>query len=172
MEVPNGVCVTAVAFRNTVDRTPTLKEAIDLVSMGSASLNLASTDSIKEARSLALDQACLKAQSSFESEVDLTDLMGQLKATLGSVYPDFMRRKFAVRSSALGEDSEDLSAAGQNSTFLGTKGSVVCAIYPAPPDSFVQSSLQVMRLTMLLNAAGRPFSLGNPWSTDVLMANQ
>ena len=139
MEVPNGVCVTAVAFQNTVDRTPTLKEAIDLVSMASASLNLASTDSIKEAKSLALDRACLQAQSSFESEVDLTDLMGQLKAKLGSVYPDFMgRRKFAVRSSALGEDSEDLSAAGQNSTFLGTKGTYPRCSVRTPGSNIVQ----------------------------------
>ena len=30
--------------------------------------------------------------------------------------------KFAVRSSAIGEDSEELSAAGQNETFLGCRG--------------------------------------------------
>ena len=30
--------------------------------------------------------------------------------------------KFAVRSSAVGEDSEELSAAGQNQTFLGCRG--------------------------------------------------
>ena len=29
--------------------------------------------------------------------------------------------RFAVRSSAVGEDSEDLSSAGQNDTFLGCK---------------------------------------------------
>ena len=34
---------------------------------------------------------------------------------------DLNNLRFAVRSSALGEDSEELSAAGQNSTFLGTK---------------------------------------------------
>lgn len=30
--------------------------------------------------------------------------------------------RFAVRSSAVGEDSEETSAAGQNSTFLGVSG--------------------------------------------------
>ncbi len=32
---------------------------------------------------------------------------------------DCNTRRFAVRSSAVGEDSEDLSAAGQNETILG-----------------------------------------------------
>ena len=31
-------------------------------------------------------------------------------------------KRFAVRSSAVGEDSEDLSSAGQNVTVLGCKG--------------------------------------------------
>lgn len=31
-------------------------------------------------------------------------------------------KRFAVRSSAVGEDSEDLSSAGQNETFLGCRG--------------------------------------------------
>lgn len=34
----------------------------------------------------------------------------------------FGNLSFAVRSSAVGEDSEELSAAGQNSTFLGVRG--------------------------------------------------
>jgi phosphoenolpyruvate synthase/pyruvate phosphate dikinase len=33
-----------------------------------------------------------------------------------------LQKRFAVRSSAVGEDSEDLSSAGQNETFLGCKG--------------------------------------------------
>lgn len=38
--------------------------------------------------------------------------------------------KWAVRSSGIGEDSEDLSAAGQNSTFLGcySENSVLKAV--------------------------------------------
>lgn len=34
-------------------------------------------------------------------------------------HKDDLHRGWAVRSSAVGEDSEDLSAAGQNETFLG-----------------------------------------------------
>ena len=35
---------------------------------------------------------------------------------------DVPNKRFAVRSSAVGEDSEDLSSAGQNVTVLGCKG--------------------------------------------------
>ncbi|XP_037074585.1 uncharacterized protein LOC119095838 [Pollicipes pollicipes] len=45
-------------------------------------------------------------------------LMTDLEKTFG----DFSELRFAVRSSALGEDSEELSAAGQNDTVLGCRG--------------------------------------------------
>lgn len=35
---------------------------------------------------------------------------------------EFESKRFAVRSSAIGEDSEELSSAGQNATLLGCKG--------------------------------------------------
>ena len=41
---------------------------------------------------------------------------------LSKLFPDFENRRFAVRSSAVGEDSEELSSAGQNQTILGCKG--------------------------------------------------
>lgn len=41
---------------------------------------------------------------------------------LAKQFDIFDELKFAVRSSAVGEDSDDLSSAGQNETFLGCKG--------------------------------------------------
>ena len=42
---------------------------------------------------------------------------------LSNLFPeDFENRRFAVRSSAVGEDSDELSSAGQNETILGCKG--------------------------------------------------
>ena len=43
---------------------------------------------------------------------------------LGTVFSngEWSDKKFAVRSSAIGEDSSDLSSAGQNETFLGCSG--------------------------------------------------
>ena len=42
---------------------------------------------------------------------------------LSNLFPEgFENRRFAVRSSAVGEDSDELSSAGQNETILGCKG--------------------------------------------------
>lgn len=40
-----------------------------------------------------------------------------------TVFGDLNKLRFAVRSSAVGEDSEEMSAAGQMTTFLGVSGS-------------------------------------------------
>ena len=41
---------------------------------------------------------------------------------VGTFGNEWQQKKFAVRSSAVGEDSEEMSAAGQMMTFLGMKG--------------------------------------------------
>lgn len=47
----------------------------------------------------------------------------QLTAKLGEVFgSEWETRRFAVRSSAVGEDSEEMSAAGQMTTYLGVEG--------------------------------------------------
>ncbi|XP_037088269.1 putative phosphoenolpyruvate synthase [Pollicipes pollicipes] len=48
--------------------------------------------------------------------------MANLESSLKKTFGDFSELRFAVRSSALGEDSEELSAAGQNDTVLGCRG--------------------------------------------------
>lgn len=45
-----------------------------------------------------------------------------LREKLGEIFENIDNAKFAVRSSACGEDSEDMSGAGQMETFLGVKG--------------------------------------------------
>ena len=37
---------------------------------------------------------------------------------------NYKKKRFAIRSSAVGEDSEELSSAGQNETILGCKGEI------------------------------------------------
>ncbi|CAN7942569.1 unnamed protein product [Ixodes hexagonus] len=49
----------------------------------------------------------------------VADLEAQLRRTLGDQFDD---RCYAVRSSAVGEDSEEMSCAGQMETFLNVKG--------------------------------------------------
>ncbi len=50
-----------------------------------------------------------------------SDLFGNLDQVFNSS-ENWIEKKFAVRSSAVGEDSSDLSSAGQNETFLGCSG--------------------------------------------------
>ena len=38
------------------------------------------------------------------------------------IHQNYWEKRFAIRSSAVGEDSEELSSAGQNETILGCKG--------------------------------------------------
>lgn len=51
-----------------------------------------------------------------------TCIAKQILDQLSAVFPDISSKRFAVRSSCAGEDSEDMSAAGQMDTFLGVKG--------------------------------------------------
>ncbi len=56
------------------------------------------------------------------SSVVTSDLFGNLDQVFSSSPQNWIEKKFAVRSSAVGEDSSDLSSAGQNETFLGCSG--------------------------------------------------
>ena len=47
------------------------------------------------------------------------DILKSLETQFGA---NWDTKRFAIRSSAIGEDSEELSAAGQNDTFLGCQG--------------------------------------------------
>ena len=55
--------------------------------------------------------------------------------------------RFAVRSSAVGEDSDDLSSAGQNETFLGCKNldSIFRAIIKCWASLFTHQSVEYRR---------------------------
>jgi pyruvate,water dikinase len=53
-----------------------------------------------------------------EEEIEIAILEG-LEKLKSSV--NYNQIRYAVRSSAIGEDSEETSAAGQNSTYLGVK---------------------------------------------------
>ena len=55
----------------------------------------------------------------FDAQLRFSKLFGKLDELFG---PLWYSKRFAVRSSAVGEDSEEMSAAGQMTTFLGMKG--------------------------------------------------
>lgn len=56
-----------------------------------------------------------------EEEIAEAILRGLRELDSSASERDARVRRYAVRSSAIGEDSEETSAAGQNSTYLGVK---------------------------------------------------
>ncbi|XP_061708572.1 putative phosphoenolpyruvate synthase [Cydia pomonella] len=113
-KVPPGYCLTTKALDKHLEMNPKLKEAI-------LEIEKAGGD-YEEAH---FKQTCTRAaQLITETEItgdikeeilkELNDL--KKKAVKAGLGPEI---RFAVRSSAVGEDSESLSAAGQNETVLG-----------------------------------------------------
>ena len=64
-------------------------------------------------------EACVRTVESSRIPDEIVSELRKEMAALG----DFTDVRFAVRSSAVGEDSEEMSAAGQMMTFLGVRGS-------------------------------------------------
>ena len=85
-------------------------------------------------------QSFTEFQLSHELEVEISQ-------ELSALFADFETRRFAVRSSAIGEDSDELSSAGQNETILGCKGlpSIVKAIQRCWGSLFAALSVEYRR---------------------------
>ncbi|XP_065335145.1 rifampicin phosphotransferase-like isoform X2 [Cloeon dipterum] len=109
--VPSGFCVTSEAYARQTQMYPQLQLAVELlkeVATGQKDLDLKSV--------------CRKVVDAFEN----TKLCQEVKSTLDTFLEHYSEDTiFAVRSSAVGEDSADLSSAGQNSTVLGVRGEKV-----------------------------------------------
>lgn len=114
MTIPQGLVVPKEAFekqqREHEEITRSLREVEEVAYRRKM-------DSEEETRK-ALEAACsaaseLIASTPVSQEIALC-IFGELKSLFGGE-----SKRFAVRSSAVGEDSEELSAAGQNETFLG-----------------------------------------------------
>ncbi|XP_044260327.1 putative phosphoenolpyruvate synthase isoform X2 [Tribolium madens] len=105
--VPNGFVITVNAFNKQLEMNFNMKKAVSIL------------DDICCGRSLGdFKHACTETVKTFEREKIIPEVAS---AILEAIHALKTRPSdcFAVRSSAIGEDSEDLSAAGQNSTFLG-----------------------------------------------------
>ncbi|XP_045491685.1 putative phosphoenolpyruvate synthase isoform X1 [Colias croceus] len=111
--VPPGFCLTIKALEQFLQLNPKIKEAINQI----------------EAAGAEYEEAVFK--NTCNSAVDLflsAEITGELKDAILSnltmlrekaIDHKLSELRFAVRSSAVGEDSEALSAAGQNETVLG-----------------------------------------------------
>nr|CAI5849627.1 unnamed protein product [Callosobruchus analis] len=105
--VPEGFIVTVNSYRKQLSKQIELQKAISLI------------DDICCGRvKRELDYACRETVELFKSS-NLSEEVEEAVKTQLRIYGSDMKSGWAVRSSAIGEDSEELSAAGQNDTFLG-----------------------------------------------------
>ncbi|XP_005095516.3 uncharacterized protein LOC101859923 [Aplysia californica] len=112
-EVPAGICVTLHAFETQLKENPALVDSIDAIARAAVedlpSLPSVCSDAVEL---LVLTPVCPEVTDAVLGSLQgLTD--GQLETT-----------RFAVRSSAAGEDGVEASSAGQMETRLGVAGSV------------------------------------------------
>nr|CAH7719421.1 unnamed protein product [Callosobruchus chinensis] len=105
--VPEGFIVTVNSYRKQLSKHIDLQKAISLV------------DDICCGRIKGnLEDVCRESVELFKSSKLSAEVEKAIKNQLRK-YDSDMKCGWAVRSSAIGEDSEELSAAGQNDTFLG-----------------------------------------------------
>ncbi|KAG1682232.1 putative phosphoenolpyruvate synthase [Nymphon striatum] len=97
--VPDGFCITVSANNKHVLENEQLKEKIDRIS----------------------DICCL--EKSFKETKLSESLTGEIHQEMVKLFGEkFENMAFGVRSSAIGEDGEEMSAAGQMETILGCRG--------------------------------------------------
>ncbi|CAG2171455.1 unnamed protein product, partial [Oppiella nova] len=108
--VPNGVIVTANAYRHL------LREYTDL-SQYIRELEESTQWSGKE-----LITKCDHLMNTISSHKLPEVIKQEIEAKLRQNFADFETKLFAVRSSAVSEDSAEMSAAGQMTTYLGVRG--------------------------------------------------
>eukprot|EP00057_Strongylocentrotus_purpuratus_P019259 XP_011673733.1 PREDICTED: uncharacterized protein LOC100890479 [Strongylocentrotus purpuratus] len=111
-DVPPGFCVTSNAFQLQLKSYPKLQEAVQGLCEVSTDLRCAS-----------LEDTCNRVGDLFSKTPVCAEISSAIKRELERLFgKDTINRKFAVRSSATGEDTAEMSAAGQLTTILGVKG--------------------------------------------------
>eukprot|EP00095_Tigriopus_kingsejongensis_P006405 maker-scaffold1351_size46012-snap-gene-0.18 protein:Tk06405 transcript:maker-scaffold1351_size46012-snap-gene-0.18-mRNA-1 annotation:"PREDICTED: uncharacterized protein LOC100902626" len=119
LQIPDGLCVTTQAWQEQLIANPAWQEAIRDIQQLSIS---GECDTIEESHGLI--KKCNDLNTLIQSGHVVSALALEIQRSLGDIFgPDWKESKrFAVRSSAVGEDSEESSAAGQNDTILGCRG--------------------------------------------------
>ncbi|KAG5679828.1 hypothetical protein PVAND_009366 [Polypedilum vanderplanki] len=106
---PQGFIISVSAFNEHVRKYVEIRKAID-------ELRAIAYEKIEGN----IEEACKKVQKAFESTVISDELKALIIPKLDQINFDANAR-FAVRSSGLTEDAEELSSSGQNQTFLGLR---------------------------------------------------
>ncbi|XP_026759360.2 putative phosphoenolpyruvate synthase [Galleria mellonella] len=111
-KVPPGFCLTVRALEKQLEANPALLAAIREIE--------AANEDYDETN---FKDKCSKAVELFVKTEIIEDVRNEilvhLKELRNAATQQNLEQRFAVRSSAVGEDSETLSAAGQNETILG-----------------------------------------------------
>ncbi|KYN05755.1 putative phosphoenolpyruvate synthase, partial [Cyphomyrmex costatus] len=110
--LPQGFCITSLALERQLQHHKQLQNLIDDI------VNI----SCKKEEDL--ESYCQKAVSIIQGtpvEKEIAKMILRSLEELESSVNEKGIGRYAVRSSAIGEDSEETSAAGQNSTYLGVK---------------------------------------------------
>ncbi|CAG2113475.1 unnamed protein product, partial [Medioppia subpectinata] len=108
--VPNGVIVTTNAYKRLLNDNKDLVKSIE-------DLEKSTELSTKE-----LKTKCKNLMDLISSRELPEDIKQEIKVKLSENFSDYEKRLFAVRSSSASEDSEEMSAAGQMTTYLGVIG--------------------------------------------------
>lgn len=132
--IPNGFIVTVDAFKHQLDKNNNLLLALDKLEYATSQELATECEKyvtfcflIYSSRIIYLKFSFLFSAVKLFSEVPVDDVIKEkVEEFMSNIHGESLRNredpdclKWAVRSSGIGEDSEDLSAAGQNSTFLG-----------------------------------------------------
>ncbi|KAJ8967033.1 hypothetical protein NQ314_003150 [Rhamnusium bicolor] len=105
--VPDGFIITINAYKRQLESSLILKKSLSLLD-----------DICCGRREGKLEDICKETVNCFKKEKILPEIVEAVVTELKNI--DGVKTiGWAVRSSAIGEDSEELSAAGQNETFLG-----------------------------------------------------
>ncbi|GFT18002.1 putative phosphoenolpyruvate synthase [Nephila pilipes] len=135
-QVPKGFVITTAAFDNHIKENKAIIFAIQRL-----------VDVSGEKTSGDLKDECAKCMEEFQSLKMSESLKEEIQDVLLSLYDSIEQVRFSVRSSAIGEDGEDLSAAGQMLTVLGVRGinNIVDAIIKCWSSKFGFEAVQYAR---------------------------
>lgn len=117
-KVPKGVVVSTKSYKYLLDNDKSLHSSIQQLQKKVWSTDFGAKSGSKNE----VEEESQNVMNRFKSS-PLPDLLTEhLRRKLHRIFGDFESVRFSVRSSAVGEDGEEMSAAGQMETYLGVKG--------------------------------------------------
>ncbi|KAJ8982197.1 hypothetical protein NQ317_013499 [Molorchus minor] len=137
--VPDGFIITINAYENQVNSSYVLAKTLSELK-----------DACCGKSTRKLEYICKETVECFKKEKILPEIVEAIVNELNNVkinQDEYKFCGFAVRSSAIGEDSEELSAAGQNETFLGclTTEQIIKSVAACWASQFTLQSVQYKR---------------------------